>query len=384
MKLLVVLVVQWDKGRWNGGITRKIIYDMIAADLWIRNIKAEVSNGTFNFVVHTDIRRRQVDAIISFAEKMKWPYLAEARKTLSEFVQHGTPVDIRTWDWVAGMALPASMLPLTLMFGLHQACPSLNKAAQAGTVLLRHANFGFVFTQVSYWRSRSIIGKVLAVLPDLHEIGGSVGPRIAATGLGTYPTPAALVKVHTNAPDMNLKDYAGGDPRYALPDGSLMWGDAVFPPASEEMCVVLRLQMLSVAKEEHSSDEDGSLTAYRAKLDFFLPKVNKTITLTLYTNIIFVAAPPCNGAHKIDPQYTALYTQTIYKVSQLDKAEIKAGEITVINAAGQGGQAVARAWCSQNGTNAAVLDRDRGCCFKCGLILAGKEGVDVNVLICAD
>jgi hypothetical protein len=331
------LRLQRDKGRWYGGITRKVIYDMIAADLWIRNIKAEVSNGTFNFVVHTDIRRCQVDAIISFAEKMKWPYLAEARKTLNDFVQHGTPVDIRTWDWVAGMALPGSMLPLTLMFGLHQACPSLNKAAPAGTVLLRHANFGFVFTQVSYWRSRSIIGKVLAVLPDLHEIGGWVGPCIAATGLGTYPTPAALVKVHTNAPDMNLKGYAGGDPPFTPSDGSLMWEDAVFPPASEELCVVLRLQMLTVDTEEHNPDEDDSLTAYRAKLDFYLPKVNKMITLTLYTNSIFVAAPPCNGTHRIDPQYTALYTRTIYKVSQLDKAEIKAGETTVINAAGQGG-----------------------------------------------
>jgi hypothetical protein len=68
-------------------------------------------------------------------------------------------------------------------------------------------------------------------------------------------------------------------------------------------------------------------------------------------------------------------------MSQLDKAEIKAGETTVINAAGQGGQAVARAWCSQNGTNAVVLNRDRECCFKCGLMLAGKEGVDVDVLI---
>ncbi|KFZ06643.1 hypothetical protein V501_07206 [Pseudogymnoascus sp. VKM F-4519 (FW-2642)] len=88
---------------------------------------------------------RQVDALLSFAEKMKWPYLAEARKTLNDFVQQGTPVDIRTWDWVAGMALPGSMFPLTLMFGLHQACPSLNMTAPAGTVQLRHANFGMVF-----------------------------------------------------------------------------------------------------------------------------------------------------------------------------------------------------------------------------------------------
>lgn len=131
--------------RWQGGITRKIIYDMIVADLWMRNLETKSSNGTFTLVVHTDVRRRQVDAMISFAEKMKWPYLAEARKTLNDFVQQGTPVDVRTRDWVLGLGLPGSMFPLTLMFSLHQACPSLNKAAPAGTVQLRHANFRFVF-----------------------------------------------------------------------------------------------------------------------------------------------------------------------------------------------------------------------------------------------
>ena len=113
--------------------------------------------------------------MISFAEKMKWPYLAEARKTLNDFVQQGTPVDIRTWDWVSGLGLPGSMFPLTLMFGLHQACPLLNKAAPAGIVQLRQANFGFVFPQVSYWRSRSIVGMVLAVVLDFLEIGAGLG-----------------------------------------------------------------------------------------------------------------------------------------------------------------------------------------------------------------
>ena len=202
----LTLRLERDKGRWHGGITNKIIYDMIAADLWMRNLETKASNATFEYLVHTDVRRRQANAMMSFAEKMQWPFLAEARKTLNDLVQQGTPVDIRTWDWAAGLALPGSMFPMTLMFGLHQACPSLNKAAPAGTVQIRHANFGFVFTQVSYWRSRSIIGKVLAVVPDIHEIGGWVGPCMSPTGLETYSTPAAQVKVYTHAPDMNLKD----------------------------------------------------------------------------------------------------------------------------------------------------------------------------------
>ncbi|OBT67348.1 hypothetical protein VE03_03016 [Pseudogymnoascus sp. 23342-1-I1] len=130
----LTLRLERDKGRWHGGITRRIIYNIIAAGLWMRNLETKSSNGTFEFLVHTDVRRRQVDAMMSFAEKMKWPYIAEAPKTLNDFMQQGTPVDIRTWDWVAGLALPRSMFPTTLMFGLHQACPTLNKIAPAGTV----------------------------------------------------------------------------------------------------------------------------------------------------------------------------------------------------------------------------------------------------------
>lgn len=144
------------------------------------------------------------------------------------------------------------------------------------------------------------------------------------------------MKVHTGAPDMNLKGYAGGDPPYTPSDGSLMWDDAVFPPDSEEICVLRKLRMLTVNAEELNPDEVNSLTPYRAKLDFFLSKANKVISLTLYTNSVFVAAPPWNGTHKIDAQYTGLYNRTIYDVSQLDEVEIKAGEITVINAMGTG------------------------------------------------
>lgn len=163
------LRLERENQHFHGGITRKIIYDMIAAELWMRNLETKTSDGTFEFEVRIDVRRRQVDTMISFAEKMQWPFIAEARKTLDDFVQFGTNVDIRTWDWVAGLALPGSIFPLTLMFGLHQACPSLSSSAPTGTIQFLHPNFGFVFPQVSYWRSRSVIGRVLAVLPDTQK-----------------------------------------------------------------------------------------------------------------------------------------------------------------------------------------------------------------------
>lgn len=375
------LRLEREKGHWHGGITRKIIYDMIAAELWMRNLEAKTTNGKSEYVVRMDVRRRQVDAMISFAEKMKWPFIAEARKTLNGFLQSGEQVDVRTWDWVAGLALPGSIFTLTLMFGLHQASPSLSKTPPDGTVQIRHANFGLVFPQISYWRSRSIIGRVLAVVPDIHEICGWVGPCMSPTGLETYRTPAALVQVHTRSPAFKLQDSAGEQQPFVPSDGRLRWEEPVLPPVSEEVCVLQKLHMLSVPADVHSVNPDGTVTVYRAKLDFYLLKANKVITLTLYSNSIFVAAPPCKGTHKIDPKSTSIYTRAIYEVSQLDKAELKTEGVTVINATGHGAQALARAWCAEKGTNAVVWKRDKECCFKCGLMAAGKEGLDVDVLI---
>lgn len=84
---------------------------------------------------------------------------------------------------------------------------------------------------------------------------------MSPTGLESYPTPAALVKVYTHAPDMNLKDYAGGDPPYVPSVGCLNWEDAILPPASEEICMLRKLHMDTVPTDELNLDEDGSLTA---------------------------------------------------------------------------------------------------------------------------
>lgn len=204
---------------------------------------------------------------------------------------------------------------------------------------------------------------------------------MSPTGLETYPTPAALVKVYTRAPALKLKDYVGGDQPCVSSGGVLAWEDAILPLPSEEVCVLRKWHVLTVPTENLSPQEDDSLTAYRVKLDFYLLKATNVISWTLYSNSILVATPPCKGTHKIDPESTGLYTRTIYEVPQLDKVELRTDVVTVTNATGHGGQAASRAWCSEKGTNAVVLNRDKGCCFKCGLMVAGKEGVDVDFSI---
>jgi hypothetical protein len=369
------------KGHSYGGITRKIIYDMIAAELWMGSMEFKVTDDKYEFLAHMDIRRRQVDAMIFFAEKMKWPFLAELRQTLNDFLQLSKGLDVRTWDWVVGLTLPGSIFPLTLLFGVHQACPSLNMSPPEGNVQIRHGNFGLVFPQVSYWRNRSIIGRVLAVLPSVHEIGGWVGPCISPIGLESYRTPAAMVQIQTRPPAFKLQNSTSDQQPYVPLDGHLTWEEPLLPQTSDEVCVLQKLHMISVPKDVDSATPGNKVTAYRAKLDFLLLKGNKIISLTLYSHSIFVAAPPCKGTHKIDPKSTKHYSRRIYEISQLDKAELNTDGVTVINATGNGGHAIARAWCSEKGTNAIIWKRDGDCCFKCGLMTTGKEGLDVDVLI---
>lgn len=80
---------------------------------------------------------------------------------------------------------------------------------------------------------------------------------------------------------MNLKNYAGGDPPYVSLDGFLNWEHTILPPVSEVVCMLQKLHMGTVSTDELNPEDDDSLTAYRAKINFFLLKANKVISLTL-------------------------------------------------------------------------------------------------------
>lgn len=166
---------------------------------------------------------------------------------------------------------------------------------------------------------------------------------MSPTGLETFRTPAALVKVYTSTAAFKLLDSIDGKRPADSSDGRLAWEEAILPPVSDEVCMFRKLHMTSVPLDALSPDE--KTTVYSSELDLYLLKANKVITLALYNNSVFVAAMPCKGTHRIDPKAASLYTRTVYEVSQLDKAELRTDGLTVINGTGRGGQALARAAC---------------------------------------
>jgi hypothetical protein len=118
---------------------------------------------------------------------------------------------------------------------------------------------------------------------------------------------------------------------------------------------------------------------YRASLDF---EVNGSLTCyTLYSNPIFVYAPPCVGTHTMHRRRAQNYLDSVVRVADLKEAYAPSHSLVIIDALGQGEEVVARAWCAERGRH-AVIRRGGECCFACATaVAAGYKGLGINVVI---
>ncbi|TAQ90687.1 hypothetical protein B7494_g957 [Chlorociboria aeruginascens] len=373
-----------DTNNWHGGITTKVLYDMIAAEMWLKSM--EMKPRVKEFHVRPSIQERQIRGLISFAEKMRWPYLYEAQTYLESLLKNEGPVggvDIRLWDWIMGLVLPGSYFAVTLFFSLYQSSRTTKEAPAPGTVKVRQPNFGFVFPQISYWRSRSVLGRVLSPLGGVYNIGGWVGPCPGVNRIGIRT--GTMVELKTRDSAFKLQDVTADESSsYQLRNSqdNTPWEEPELPATSNDLCKLQAIRLSDVPPDlsGHGRGKDA-VKMYQAKLDFQLIQAKTMTTITLYANSIFVAAQPCRGIHRIDPKMKHLYQRKVLEVSDLPRVELDSGIIIVINTSGDAAEVMARAWCAQKATHAVVWKRENGCCYKCGLMMAGKEGLNVGVLI---
>lgn len=387
-KELSLRLEQDDDAPWHGGITTKIIYDLIGADLYMTAMSVSLTGSLHTHSITKDTREQQRDAMLAFAEKMRWPYITEARHTLDDFVNgRDVALGLDAWGWIARLPLPGAYFSTTLLFGLIQCCRSLSNSLQ--TVRIRESSFGIVFPKVSYWRSRSILGKVLAPLDGVHDIGGWIGP--CPPPLTGAPLEKFLfVKLKRRLVSFKFQDNAeigkvafspsaiGGIAELAN-NSDDTWEEPVPPEPSREQCQLKATRVIPMPQDAIRGT--NSTKMYQARLDFWLVRAKKAITFSLYANSMFIAAPPCRGTHRIDSRLKDHYAHRVLEPSNLDRASLSPNEITVINGGSGTGEVLARAWCAQMGTNAILWKRGSTCCFKCALMLASKEGLGVNVLI---
>lgn len=126
--------------------------------------------------LHSDVHEQQVEGLLSFAERMKWPYINEfrdyAENTYRE-VQDGERIPNHVFDWLYGLFLPGEYMAFKIMAVVTLSTPSVIEAL--GTPA-SYYDCGLSLSECSYWRVRTVLGRVLGCLPGTTSLCGWIGP----------------------------------------------------------------------------------------------------------------------------------------------------------------------------------------------------------------
>lgn len=347
--------------------------------------------------------KTQVEGLVRFAQEMQWPHVGELRDYTRDVwgkLMRGAIGSCCVLDWLLGVTLPGNKMAFNLLCSLIELSPSVTNLHLAPST-----EHGLSLPQCSYWRSRSVLGRVLGAWPGVSELCGWIGPcppvvldhavskkKIAAHILcdpalvPTIKTPDALLA----DPDQRLAHWRlrpNEDIQSYVSEMTNEKSWTVPRPPTQELKPVavkaIRLRQLSFRPD--STDRD---VEYKATIDFsfVLRKIvplTKVVSFTLYANPIFVSLPACRGGdHAVHAREMQQYDVSVIPVHNLrdHNGKVEKGRLVVINATCNGGELMARAWCAERGRN-AVVRRPGGPCYTCALRGASKGGVAVEVLI---
>jgi len=306
----------------------------------------------------------QIDGLVRFAELLKWPYLDTARTVIEDTALRlscGEGVGASTADWIYCTSLPGKWASLHAMSTLVECTPDLD---------IDYFPFfegGLSLNGTSYWRTSSVLGKVLAGRYTRSAMGW-IGPCPAVD------IPATVGFLHVESrkigPQMMSRPIAvQTEDLNELRDPSRWFVPQ--PPAS--LLVECRVSSIKIRPRY------GSLRApKRATMDISLDGiVNEFI---LYTNPHFITPPRCRfGPHKIHDSERGMY-ENVVEPFKLKEFRPSGEDAIIINAQCEGGEVFARPWCSEIGQSAIVAS-ERGCCFACAVKCASSHGTGVKVLI---
>ena len=376
--------------------------------------------------IHSLCHEQQVEGLIHFAERMKWPWVNDVRDYAEEAYSNlrggqFTPIDLH--DWLYGMMLPGQWFSFKIMSALIICTPSL-KNQMTGDGIAPYFECGLSLPKKSYWRIRTVLGRVLGSLPGVTSLCGWLGPC----------PPVEFIKTSHDDDD---NDLDGSEPRHVKlkarrvtlveykpwnDDGAIVIGNShnkhedtrlgeneEMAPWMAEMqdpnnwivpeppvrqvgsCVLTKIQLKLDLSERSATTDPDATAVYRAQLTFTLDdSPSQPVTYKLHTNPVFVTPPPCSpgprGAqHDVHLRELHRYQErniwTFERLKDHSAGDDPApGSVMVINATGQGAETLARAWCSERGKN-AVIRRTGGPCFYCAERAASPSGLGTGVLI---
>ncbi|KAJ5848910.1 hypothetical protein N7534_008228 [Penicillium rubens] len=333
---------------------------------------------------------QQLEGLFLFAERMQWPYLEAvrlcAKKAREDWLASHEPIYPVQVDWLFAVVLPGKHFAHVLMAMLVLSTPAIQSVGMAP-----NSECGVALPECSYWRSRSVLGRVLGCLPGVTSLNGWVGPCPAAT-------------LHTQTDE-------------EAPAAHCLITTVAFNPASALLPRLLQSQLETSSLREtwtlrHSGAPQTSRRFSTCTLrNGTLPRGNyarwisaapiaptssslgpgtgKEITFALDHTPVFITLPPCSlsdqaRGHKIHRRQLDDYR--FRNVSMDEIAEVTPEsveeEIIIINASAPGAEVVARAWCAHV-ARAAVVRRAGGPCLYCTVKWAGRLELRVGVVIWA-
>ncbi|KAH6619374.1 hypothetical protein B0J18DRAFT_445646 [Chaetomium sp. MPI-SDFR-AT-0129] len=358
--------------------------------------------------------REQSEALMRFAEAIAWPYMDEARdfmETAYTRIVRGEASSLSLCDWLFGLTLPGKLFRHHIMCCLVLASQSAKHHGSA-----YYYDNGLVVGTKSYWPVRTVLGRVL---------GGLQNPRAVCGWLGPVPAPTTTdggavqgwVFIYADNPNFPVPvtkpANALGDFGFDLDDqqnnnGSITsvpdmvesitnpdeWICPTPPAAPAPANVARTVQFKGIRLEKCPSTGDNTRSytlsptglpppiKHYAILDFEI--AGTAVSYKLYSNPVFVTAPPCVGTHVVHRQQALRYLSSMVTVAQLKEVYVEPGKVLVINAQGKGEEVVARAWCAERRKSAVVRRNLLGqqCCMACACSLASaRTGLGIEVVI---
>ncbi|EUC27059.1 hypothetical protein COCCADRAFT_42093 [Bipolaris zeicola 26-R-13] len=340
--------------------------------------------------MHSRCHEQQVEGLLLFAEKMKWPWINEVRNYAEEAysdLRGGQTLPADLHDWLFGMILPGQWFAFKIMTALILCTPSIKEK----TGIAAFFDCGLSLPKKSYWRVRTVLGRVLGCLPGLISLCGWIGPsRNLSLVKHISRDPSAPIIVSSSGrgyDDTQPKEGEKIEPWMADMRNASNW-IVPEPPVKQVSTCELKTIQLNRNNIGIGSIDDEEKVMYLAQLVFKRDDSPDLQTYKLFTNPVFVTPPPCRpgpkGAHEIHLRELHRYSEkNIWTIEQLrdhtaeDTEDI---DVMVINATGKGAELLARAWCSERGKN-AVIRRAGGPCYVCAVQAAGQGGLRTGVLI---
>ncbi|KAI1376125.1 hypothetical protein F4677DRAFT_96926 [Hypoxylon crocopeplum] len=393
------------KARLMTQIPPKIQWNLALARRWRDYVRIDEYGETADWVkLRYRIRKRQIRMLRKFAQMMKWPNLDETLDELKERDTAGTLMSISSHAsaFFSGLVLPGPTFPFLMMNTLIDIDPD---GATDNIALLTpvqpHCGFQYQ-NSYTYWSSNCIVGKVLA--PTCLDLAGWIGPARPTVDL----KPSQMALIHSKKPQHTLTAHDvtsmsnRSDPLGPPSEVYPLEDYHVAVPNADDIIDTVRIKQLNL--KAVPGNRGSGPKWFEASIQFDVDGVSWPVHLAF--NVSFINAWPCsNGPHPLFFDFTYIARKVDELVDILDwgtpnNRERQAGStsvngsrpektivreddemVLVVEAFGpRDNEVLARAWCSQWGLSAIVVDIGKTC-MGCAIREAYAATLTVVILV---